>query len=330
MSAPREFRQTKKGLYIGGLGIAFGLSIVVATLVSTFWGDPTENNSERIPLWVLVPSAIFTLMGIYLVVAQRRTKVSIEGTRLVGRSPFSTYEFDLTNIESASWQLQPLNGLVQLRAADQSAKIPFQDFSKLDRLELIQLIHQNVPEERQHDWARFCHRIALPLREGWPSWLVMDAPESQCVLVTRRHYDRLLGGLLLICIAIAVVLSLFFGIHAAFALPLVAIGFWLLLRLSIPREGSWSLRAPKESAVLILLLPLIAVLPGLLKAANISEQVAVTIIVFFGVALVARIYWVGRRMEKQRDQGITDSERIASSVEAWNLPDTLHTSQHNN
>lgn len=327
MSASREFRPTKKGLYIGGMAIAVGSTMVIATLVGAFWGPLPTNNSERIPLWVLVPLAVFTLMGIYLVVAQRRTSISIEGTRLVVRSPFATYEFDLTNVESASWQLHPPGGSVQLKGVDKSAKIPLQDFSTPDRLELIQLIHQNVPEERQHDWALFCHRIALPLREGWPSRLVMDAPESQRVLVTRRHYDRLFGGLLLICIVIAIVFSLFFGRHAAFALPVVTIGFWLLLRFNVPREGRWGLRVPQELATWILLLPVFAILSGLRKSANIPEPIAVTAIVLLSSLFVARIYWLSKQLEQPRDQGITDSEQMSRSVKAWSMPDTLHTSQ---
>lgn len=112
--------------------------------------------------------------------------------------------------------------------------IDFGNFTRAERLLLMQRLRAAVPEDIQTDWPLFCHRVALRLLERE----LKCEPRQGQMRIFRGDHDRwyLAGAAAAASFGAAAawyVRNPFYGIGA----PLAVVLPWLFLRFSIPREG---------------------------------------------------------------------------------------------
>ena len=227
---PREFRVSTD---VRNLGIA-GVVFFAMQLGFSQAAAPPETRS-------LVRIALAAFWGFWIVgsidelVYYARFRLTVDGTRLTIRKRLRAQEIDLSAVTSARWShMHP-----QVRFCDGHTciRLAFESVCPEDRLPLIRLLREAIPQAAQRDWDIFCHRVAL-------SWqrdaLGVDAPRplrDDEILLTRSSWDRLFG----LCMAIvAVAAAVAIWLTASWR-PLLAILqvtlIWLAIRTSCSQRG---------------------------------------------------------------------------------------------
>ena len=87
----------------------------------------------------------------------------------------------------------------------------------------------------QEDWALFCSKIALPLRD-WDT-LAHGDPEPDSVRITRRRWNWYFVPAILLSVVIGAVADWTFQQPRMLIAPLMPIFLWILLRIGTPRQG---------------------------------------------------------------------------------------------
>jgi hypothetical protein len=82
----------------------------------------------------------------------------------------------------------------------------------------------------------FCHKVALPLRDGTPS-IVRSQPGAKLCQITRERYDRMFRVALPLSVILAIGLWLRLNLWQFATLPFLVVAAWLLLRFNVPAEG---------------------------------------------------------------------------------------------
>jgi hypothetical protein len=117
-----------------------------------------------------------------------------------------------------------------------TTRLDLHGFGQENRLQIIRIVRNLASASSQEDWDMFCHKIALPLRDGkLPMERIEDSVET--VLVTRRRYDRLACLFIPLSVAVSVFLWWRFALPQFFVFPPSVVGAWLLLRFNVPKEG---------------------------------------------------------------------------------------------
>ncbi len=196
---------------------------------------------------------------------------------------------------------------------------------KVDRLQIIQLLHGLIPKSRQVGWPLFCMKIALPLREGAAAKIrVQPAAETHHapadVQITRRRYDRLLAVILPLTMLGAFGGWWVVGWPQLFVIPVCVVAGWAFLRFSTPREGTVQKKLMATShgrtallgysaVVGAMLLELAALLAGCTRDQACSAALAI-----LGPALPIIIYRLYREDKQRKD---AETSLAASAVEQW-------------
>lgn len=241
----RVFRLRKTLLYEGIGCIAFSLVMFVACGSIFFLEDPARHGfhgEHSVALVGGMGCAVFggmSLIGVYLCVAYFLERFTIDAPRVAVRSVFQNREFDTPKIERLEWRTRPAGGSVLFRLRNSAAKVRLELFGyrEADRLGIIRALADLVPRGVQEGWPVFCQHIALPLRDG-PASIALHQPSARTCKISRRRYDRLLAIVLPLAVGVSFALRSWLDWRQFLTLPIVVVGFWLLLRFHLPRDGS--------------------------------------------------------------------------------------------
>lgn len=176
------------------------------------------------------------LVGIFIwsfLVCQYRS-ITIQKETVILQGVFSCKEIDLSRVLEARWKLIG-SGVLTLKTLTEKGSVHLLNFEREDRLWLIQYFRSHLPESIQQNWDLFCLKVAIPLRDPKPK--VFRDPGPDEILITRKRYDRFgipLSILSIICTALA---AWYFRFPRYLGVSVIPIGFWLLLRYSIPKRG---------------------------------------------------------------------------------------------
>ncbi len=244
-----ELFRLKRSLPPQGWFISVFASAMIAVGLWTLFGiKPGEHGY---PNWrsiyigggaMLAMGSVILFGGLWILLASRREAIILSGSRFVNRGLFGERSFDLSEVEHLKWRNWPAGGSIAVRVAGRKIGIEISTYETTARLRIIEYFYRGIPADRQENWPAFCHRIALPLRDGVsPMKRRLEVRGSltprSTVLITRRRYDT--AGV--VCTAITAIVSIIlwqqFNIPQAFSLLPFVVIFWLVLRYSIPATG---------------------------------------------------------------------------------------------
>ncbi|HEV3339011.1 MAG TPA: hypothetical protein VG125_01605 [Pirellulales bacterium] len=303
----------------------FFLAAVVGSASAFFLPDPTEHGFKDEQAVVLVGGggvALFgamLLLSIYVCAAYYVERFTIKGTRIAIRSLLRNRDFDVSELQSLKWIAYPQGGSIRFQVLGSRARLDLSEYSKADQLEIIRSLHDLVPPDVQVNWPLYCHKVALPLRDGEPS-IVRTGPKTQLCTLSRKRYDRMLAIGLPMAVVLAVVLWAWLKMNEVIVLPFVVIGFWLLLRFNVPREGLTTERltsSSQGSAILIglgamVISPLVMISLGLW---GIEESTACGVgCAIAGPAFLFMLYLLHKAEKQERT---ADEQAAPSAVANW-------------
>jgi hypothetical protein len=262
---------------------------------------------------------IMLLASLYTWAAYHVERLTVDGTRISFMTVGRSYNIDAADVQTLSWQT-PLSRAIALHTSSGKAKLELTNYERPARLQVIRALRDLVPEERREHWGEFCHRVALPLRDGVPS-LSRANPSLPLATLTRRRYDRLFVVAVPAVAAIGVVLGVAYGLWQLLAMPLVLMAFWLLLRTSIPREGVRQLTMPATELVALGFLPLALLVMVGLKAAGMSESTACWVALPLLIPPVAYMLY---RAAKEDLRRAGDKSGLDAAALEWELGEAGH------
>lgn len=255
----RTFRLRRLILY-QGLAFTALFSLALAGAASLFFLNDPAAHGFRGPHSLAVVGGMavtvagfFLALSLYMLAAFRIEKAALDGTSFTIRSVFQHRRFSLPEVSRLRWRAMPQRGSIILDGSGGRGKVELFGYSESDRLEMIRVLRRQVPERAQEGWPAFCHRIALPLRDGTPA-LIRRLPPEQLVHIDRSRYTPVLT----VGVPVSVVLGALgwaaTGLPQFLALPVLVLASWTLLRFAVAREGSTDLRlaSPEGHAVLFL------------------------------------------------------------------------------
>jgi hypothetical protein len=334
-----EFRLRKGILY---QGLAFTLICLAVTLLhcALFFienpqahGFKDKQAVKNVAYFCLVVYGSFTLLSAYVLTAYFVEHIGFYGTMICIRSVFQNKQFDVSSIQELRWISRSKGGKLRLRTTTNKAILHLHGFSKEDKLQIIHILRQLVPLDVQTGWNEFCHFVALPIRTGKAPRLPgtikgtdpMSLPEQHRVFVTRRRYDWVFGGLLILTTVGAAVAWRVFGNPRAFGALLFVPVFWGLLRYSVPKEGAWRAKwtGTKETKLFglaHLMLPAMYVLALAFVAIGWNPQIALWS--GLGVMVLVCVPLIRNARKRERDQRERDASEISASVEEWEFADS--------
>jgi len=165
----------------------------------------------------------------------------------------------------------------------------------------------------------FCHKIALPLRDRVPSTVRVD-DSVKLVPLNRKRYDHLLFIVFPPTLLAALALGWSRKSWHFVVLPVAVLGFWLLLRFSIPKEGRQDVNllfSPTGRAQLLIFSVLITFQLLLLCLALVGVEKGIACGIVLGVFLVALIPLLRALHKGVRHQQVTELQGAATANEAW-------------
>lgn len=236
------FRLRKSVKYQAMAFTAFFLAAMLGYISIFYIKEPAKHGfkgPQSIAFVGWMGIAVFgtmTLASIYMWAAYYVERLTINGTTLSIRSIFQNRQFDISEIQFLKWRIHPFGGSILFRTQGSKTRLDLHGFSKDDRLRIIRALHNLVPSHVQEGWPLFCHKVALPLRDGKPS-IVRADPSAEYFTITRKRYDRMLFVGLPLSVALAVVLWVSLNLWQFTALPFLVIVAWFLLRFDVPAEG---------------------------------------------------------------------------------------------
>ncbi|QDT52312.1 hypothetical protein Pan44_03210 [Caulifigura coniformis] len=198
--------------------------------------DPTTPPGNRVILAVGFSSfwLVMASMSGYLIAACRREVWDVDRFRIVCRGLFRRMTMHLDAVLEAKWVCNA-QGKITLKTRDQTLRISLETFEREDRLWLIRLVRDRIPEDRQTGWERFCGALAVPLTK--PAADVVRPLKANEVRLSRARFDLYFGFLLACAVLIAVFALDHLEAHRRLAAPLAAVLSWLLIRFQIPKKG---------------------------------------------------------------------------------------------
>lgn len=315
-----SFRPSSKYLIVALALFFLGLLMLGAAVSHQLDNDPLDLDQSK---WF---TGLLGLAGValsaFMMATCLRQQITISDSTILVRNFSSEHKFDASSVERLVWTPRQL----RFRQRETAAKFNIGLCSPNHQLQIIRALRRIVPRDVQEGWAEFCHKTALPLRDGRDRYLE-HLPESARVLATRGRWDRIVAYLFLASTLTAVGFWLMLDQPGAFALPLVVLLFWPLIRFSIPKEGRWQLRifGSRETCEMILALFLCLALSlfvgGVDWTGHAKTAVTVTSVVL-AIALMARMLYVARRMDKQRLAW--DAAHTLQSVQQWEAGEAQH------
>jgi hypothetical protein len=246
------FRQARKVKYLGMALSAFFLTAVLLSLGLLFLDEPREHGFHREHSVAIVVGMSVALYGsmllgsLYIWRSYYVECFSIDGTSLRVRSMFQNHRFDVSELKRLHWNARPSGGRIRFETSSFHSSLDLGGYDVVDRLRIIRALVELAPEHVQENWPTFCHKIALPLRDGPRSRLRTD-PSVRFVTITRRRYDRVAAIAIPASVVVAVAVGVIWSDWTFLAVPLMLIGAWLLLRSHVSPQ--WELQVHHASAM---------------------------------------------------------------------------------
>jgi hypothetical protein len=279
-----------------------GRGIILAALFVTFWG-----------LWLCV--------AIYTLAAYRLGRLQVAGYRVSIRGVFSSRELELTNVTALYWKTT-FGSVIRLDSADERIKIELGNFERPERLQLIEFFRTSVPQEIQHGWQMFCHKIALPLSLAPAGKSVQESlKEPGAVLITRRRWDWYLLPFVAASAIGGLIAAWQLGQPQLMATWIPVTLLWLFLRYTTPKVGmvSHSISGtPGLSQYILFMLGWGVVGIGGIFAFN-AVKAAIPHHVIVGAVLLLVWYavMIGRAYLEDRRRHRRDLEKSTASELEW-------------
>jgi hypothetical protein len=246
------FRLRKSVKYQGIAFAAIFLAVLIAYSSIFFLKEPARHGFKGEHSVAIVGGmglAVFGtmfLLSVYPWAAYYMEQFTIDGTTLSIRSMLQNRQFDVSELQSVKWRAYPAGGSILFHAWSFKVRLDLYGYAKPDRLRIIRALHELLPPHLQEGWSLFCHKVALPLRDGKP-YIVRAEPSAQFCTITRRRYDRMLVVGFPLSLAVAAVLWVGLDQRQFLVLPLLIIAAWLLLRFSVPPGGGSEVRVGSTS-----------------------------------------------------------------------------------
>ncbi len=316
------FRPNKLCLYMAIVfTFLFGAAVIICLCVPYFPETKNPPTSEEATVFIMVMGVVvfgtMFLLSLFMWRSYYVERLTISGSRVSVLSMLASHEFDKTEIQQILWS-EMYHGLIRVRLAGSTARIYTSNFGKENQLAIIRLFKAMVPLEKQEGWPRFCDRIAIPLRDG-ARLKRREQPPASPITVTRSRYDRLFILTFPMTLAAAIGFGYAFSSWQFALLPLSLVAFWLLLRISMPKEGMvdervFRSRSPQKKGAIAfwggLVIPTLVMfaldLSGVARGGNLCLIGAATMLPFL-------VY--GMRMTLIADRMTSEEEQAA--IEAW-------------
>lgn len=223
------------------LGIVFFLLFIAAPLIPLVLqlcsaDGRIEKYAIRMALIGLVFWGTMLLLSVLQLLYFYISTLTVTNSSLTLRSLRGVKHFNISDVTSLKWREVPRGGSVLVRGASGKFALYLGGYSKEDRLDLIRGLRHLIPVANQIGWPKFCHKIALSLRDRKPSILRED-PTVVTVTVTRGRYDRFFILLLLICFVHAMIWAFLLKYWEIMLIVPIVLMFWVIFRFSIPSAG---------------------------------------------------------------------------------------------
>jgi hypothetical protein len=212
------------------------IALCMAVFFAVFWG-----------FWVC--------LSCWILLAYWREQLEVGNGQVVKRGVIGRKQIDLESIAVARWRVFPRGGSIVVQTLTEKLTIHFDNFEQHERLWLIQLFHNELPDAVQENWALFCGRIALPLRDQ--NYQDNERHDPDTVVLTRRRWDWYLVPVILLSAIYGAVAWWQFQQPRMLMAPLIPAFLWLFLRFGTPRKGLASKRigaVPGQAGFLLFLL----------------------------------------------------------------------------
>lgn len=330
MPSPESFRLRRSVFYQGAVCAVFFVVAVILYSCLFFLDNPAQqgfNSAHAAAILGGVGVALFgfmLLLSLYMIMAYYVERVTVDGSTICVRSVFQDRRFDRSEIQTVRWKIWPNGGAIRLRVFGRVTRLDLHGFARDDRLRIIRIVRALVPAANQEGWEMFCHKIALPLRDGKPAALRVD-DSIRTLLVTRKRYDRLFAILVPLCVVVAAGLWWLLEEWQTFLLPLGAVGFWLLLRFGTPKAGRQYATVTSHPAgraqlagwttvVVSQILMIVLALAGFAK-----NQVCTIVLVFMIAGVIPMFFWLIRADRRQRAADRRGAETASGQWERGEL-----------
>lgn len=235
------FRPRKAILFVAIACSVFSLAMIAGCTSIFFLENPKEHgfNGEHSVLFVggmgLAVSVFFLLLSLYMLAVYFVERFSICGTTLTLRTVLRNHRFNVSDLERLIWKRHG-GGRVVFRCQHEKPYLDLHGYSIEDRLRVVSALRDLVPHDRQEGWPEFCHHVALRLRRFLESQTQRELMPGE-MRITRSRYDRVAMIAVPSSVILAVAVGLGIGRWQFLALPALLIGFWGLLRSTVPMTG---------------------------------------------------------------------------------------------
>ena len=230
----QSFRPQRSTIYFLLAGVAFSFVLLTGSIF--IYLNDGSGSKTRAAIMCLAVFGFMLSVSLYTLAYYFVERVTFRGTHVTIRTLFGTRDVDLDQLDSLSWRYPPIHGAIHVLAVDKRTKLSLHGYAKSDRLQIIRILRDLAPFEKQFGWPEFCHHVALPLRDG-AAYGDRDGPASRKFTITRRRYHR--AALIGVPLTLVVVLPVAIGLDVwlRLFLPIAVFGCWLLVRFIIPPAG---------------------------------------------------------------------------------------------
>ncbi|MBX3452445.1 MAG: hypothetical protein KF777_23035 [Planctomycetaceae bacterium] len=235
------FRLRNAILYLAITGGVLSLAMIAVCTSIFFLENPKEHgfNGEHSVLLVggmgLTVCGVILLLSLYLLAAYFVERFSICGTTLTLQTVLRNHRFDVSDLDRLFWKRHG-DGRIVFRCQHEKPYLDLHGYSAENRLRVISALRDLVPHDRQEGWPEFCHHVALRLRGFLKAQTQRELMPGQ-LRITRSRYDRMAVIAVPSSAILAVAVGLGTGRWQFLALPALLIGFWVLLRSTVPTTG---------------------------------------------------------------------------------------------
>jgi hypothetical protein len=228
------------------------LAVLIGYISLFFLDEPAKHGFKREHSAAVLGGAGIALFGtmllgsLYMWTAYYVERFTITGSVISIRSMLQNCQFDISELQALKWQNYPAGGGIRFRILGSKARLDLNGYSESDRLRIVRALRGLVPSDVQEGWPMFCHKVALPLRDGKPS-IVRREPNATFYPINRKRYDRILIVALPLSVALAIGFWLRLKLWEFAAMPFLVIAAWLLLRFNVPAKGRTETRLTSTS-----------------------------------------------------------------------------------
>ena len=136
-----------------------GLSVILfaggMTVVSVIaWWTQPPNDPVKMP-FVIAIFALFTLLGVYLLLLHGRYRLLVGESVIRQTGAFRDNEVDLNTVDELKWRCFPQGGSVVMSGRGNSFKIELGNFEHADRQLIIELLQHSISERQQTGRQQF-------------------------------------------------------------------------------------------------------------------------------------------------------------------------------